>query len=80
MRTRAAVLTGIFLAATVFLCRLSRQCKRLIDFSLRGANNSLLLPGRLHVPTERPTRPFRARLILFLHGAGESGSEQSQPD
>ncbi|MEX2309725.1 MAG: alpha/beta fold hydrolase [Pirellulales bacterium] len=45
-----------------------------IDFSLRAANNSLLLPGRLYVPPEamNPTPP--RPLILFLHGAGESGT------
>src|SRR5262245_9814122 len=43
-----------------------------IDFSLRAANNSLLLPGRLYVPPEAAisSRP----LILFMHGAGETGT------
>jgi predicted peptidase len=45
-----------------------------IDFSLRGSNNSLLLPGRLYVPPEA-ANPLESRpLILFLHGAGESGT------
>ncbi len=43
-----------------------------MDFSLRATNNSLLLPGRLYVPPAANTssRP----LILFLHGSGESGT------
>jgi predicted peptidase len=43
-----------------------------IDFTLRAANNSLLLPGRLYVPPEASASP--RPLILFLHGAGESGT------
>jgi len=43
-----------------------------IDFSFRAPNNSLLLPGRLYIPPEASVSP--RPLILFLHGAGESGS------
>jgi predicted peptidase len=43
-----------------------------IDFSLRAPNNSLLLPGRLYVPPEASVSP--RPLILFLHGIGESGT------
>jgi len=45
-----------------------------IDFSLRAANNSLLLPGRLYVPPEASGSAAPRPLILFLHGAGESGT------
>jgi predicted peptidase len=44
-----------------------------VDFSLRAANNSLLLPGRLYVPPAAASEP--RPLILFLHGAGESGTD-----
>jgi predicted peptidase len=45
-----------------------------MDFSLRAANNSLLLPGRLYVPPEAVGSSAPRPLILFLHGAGESGT------
>ena len=39
-------------------------------------DNSPLLPGRLHVPTEYASDPSELRpLILFLHGSGESGTD-----
>jgi predicted peptidase len=45
-----------------------------IDFSLRSPTNALLLPGRLYVPPEA-ANPVQPRpLITFLHGAGESGT------
>ncbi|HJQ82140.1 MAG TPA: alpha/beta fold hydrolase [Lacipirellulaceae bacterium] len=45
-----------------------------IDFSLRSATNALLLPGRLYVPPEAASPAQPRPLILFLHGAGESGT------
>jgi predicted peptidase len=47
-----------------------------IDFSLRNASNQVILPGRLYVPPVALTdltapRPF----ILFMHGAGEDGTD-----
>jgi predicted peptidase len=45
------------------------------DYTLRNSNNSTLLFGRLHVPTSYASEPDKPRpLILFLHGAGESGT------
>src|ERR687897_276209 len=47
-----------------------------IDFSLRNENNQLVFPGRLHVPVAFATNPTAPRpLILFLHGAGEAGTD-----
>jgi predicted peptidase len=44
-------------------------------YSLLDQNNNVLLPGRLHVPSDYATDPDTLRpLILFLHGAGESGT------
>jgi predicted peptidase len=45
-----------------------------IDFSLRSTNGALLLPGRLYVPPEAASPAESRPLILFLHGAGESGT------
>lgn len=38
-------------------------------------NTSTLLPGRLHIPADYANNPTTPRpLVLFLHGAGESGT------
>jgi len=42
------------------------------DFSLRASDNSLLMPARLYVPPGANSGAPRP-LILFLHGSGESG-------
>src|SRR4051812_14647204 len=45
------------------------------DFSLRNASNQVILPGRLYVPAEATSNPATPRpFILFLHGAGEDGT------
>jgi predicted peptidase len=44
-----------------------------VNFSLTGSSG-VLLPGRLYVPPSAVTNPATMRpLIVFLHGAGESG-------
>jgi predicted peptidase len=45
-----------------------------IDFTLRSTNGALLLPGRLYVPPQAAEPAAPRPLILFLHGAGESGT------
>jgi predicted peptidase len=46
-----------------------------ISYSLLDNNNNSLLRGLLHVPTEYAADPTTPRpLILFLHGSGESGT------
>jgi predicted peptidase len=46
-----------------------------IDFSY-SASGSVIMPGRLYVPPEAISDPTTPRpLILFLHGAGEVGSD-----
>jgi predicted peptidase len=48
-----------------------------VDFSLRSGS-TLLLPGRLYVPPSAVTDPATMRpLIVFLHGAGESGANNT---
>ena len=47
-----------------------------IDFSLWNESNQVVFPGRLHVPAEFAQNPTAERpLILFLHGAGEAGTD-----
>jgi predicted peptidase len=49
-----------------------------IDFSLRDSSDNLLLPGRLYVPPEVASDPSTPRsFILFLHGAGEDGTNNT---
>jgi predicted peptidase len=62
----AFVLGGPLLAASV---------NDFIVYSLLDSNNQVLLPGRLHIPADYATNPDQDRpLILFLHGGGESGT------
>ena len=65
------------LVITIAACHRRAACANVndfIDFSLRSTNGALLLPGRMYVPPEA-TNPAQPRpLILFLHGAGESGT------
>jgi predicted peptidase len=45
-----------------------------INYSVVDGNNNLL-PGRLHIPADYATNPNIERpLLLFLHGGGESGT------
>jgi len=47
-----------------------------VDFSLVNGRNQLVLPGRLYVPPEATSDPTTPRpFILFMHGAGEDGSD-----
>jgi predicted peptidase len=47
-------------------------------FNLLDANNNILLPGRLYIPPEHTANPHVPRpLILFLHGSGESGTNNT---
>ena len=47
-----------------------------VNYTLLDSNNNALLRGLLHVPAGYATDPGKPRpLILFLHGAGESGTD-----
>jgi poly(3-hydroxybutyrate) depolymerase len=49
-----------------------------VDFSLRNASNQVILPGRLYVPPEAASDPTTPRpFILFFHGAGEDGTNNT---
>ena len=52
-----------------------------IDFSLRNASNQVILPGRLYVPPEATSDPTTPRpFILFMHGGGEGGTNNIEPN
>jgi predicted esterase len=47
-----------------------------IDFSLRDANNQVLLPGRLYIPPSAMSAPNAPRpLMTMLHGGGGNGTD-----
>ena len=75
-------LRTLHLAAWVYGCCLaSSACAALVsdfaDFSLRSGTTTLL-PGRLYIPPETVSQPDVERpLILFLHGSGESGTNNT---
>ncbi len=76
------MLRGAFVGLLVVLaCGLRAKAANLndfVDFSLRNDAGSLLLPGRLYVPPEATSNPAVPRpFILFMHGAGESGVNNS---
>lgn len=69
----------LLLLATVACTHLAHAASvsDFIDFSLSGPG-LLPLPGRLYVPPEATSDPSTPRpFILFLHGAGESGSDNA---
>ena len=48
------------------------------DFTLRDALGNVLLPGRLYIPPEAASDPSTPRpFILFLHGGGEEGTDNT---
>src|SRR3954447_5730553 len=48
-----------------------------IDFSLRNSSNQVVLPGRLYVPPEASNTAVPRPFILFLHGGGEDGTNNT---
>src|SRR5262245_60692435 len=49
------------------------------DYSLLGANNQVLLPGRLYTPPEAQLPNASPRpLIINLHGSGGNGTDNVQ--
>src|SRR3954469_25054604 len=48
-----------------------------VDYSLRDANNQVLLPGRLYVPPEASAKPPNGPrpMMIFLHGSGANGND-----
>jgi predicted peptidase len=66
------VCRSLVLLALVASCAPAADPNDFVDFSLpRPAGGNPLLPGRLYTPPEASSGP--RPLILFLHGAGEAG-------
>lgn len=75
MRSFTTSICSLLIVFVVFpACARPANVNDFIDFSLRSTNGALLLPGRLYVPPEAATPAESRPLILFLHGAGESGT------
>jgi predicted peptidase len=74
----SSILNFVALAAAVLMSVRPIAAASVNDFvthNFLDSNNNVLLPGRLHVPAAYSTDPHTIRpLILFLHGAGESGT------
>src|SRR3954451_1958058 len=76
---RLHVFIGVF-AAFVLVPRIAPAANvaDFIDFSLRNVRNQVTLPGRLYVPPEATSDPTTPRpFILFFHGAGEDGTNNT---
>jgi predicted peptidase len=69
MRLCLAVLCGLSLSLFSAMCSSAANINDFINFS------DASLPGRLYVPPQATTGP--RPLIVFLHGAGESGSNNT---
>lgn len=77
--TARRVVGSVVIFAALFISGLTEAAllSDFADFSLRSGT-STLLPGRLYIPPAAITDPATERpLILFLHGAGESGTNNS---
>jgi predicted peptidase len=75
MRRSAKIVYVVIVTLVAFApCAWAANVNDFIDFSLRSAGNALLLPGRLYVPPEAANPAEPRPLMLFLHGAGESGT------
>jgi predicted peptidase len=73
MRNLVKLWLVLGLAATARQVALGANVADFAEFSLRNSSGAVILPGRLFVPPEA-SQPAPRPLILFLHGAGESGS------
>jgi predicted peptidase len=72
----AVVVSTVFVSVPGFAA--AANVADFIDFSLRNASNQVILPGRLYVPPEATSDPTTPRpFILFMHGAGEDGTNNT---
>ena len=78
MRINIVLGLGVaLLAAGVWRDARAANVNDFIDFSLRSGATTLL-PGRLYVPPEAVSNPVTLRpFILFLHGGGEQGTNNT---
>ena len=72
------VASGV-LAAFLLISRVAAAANvaDFVDFSLRNNSNQVILPGRLYVPPEASNPAVPRPFILFFHGAGESGTNNT---
>jgi predicted peptidase len=72
----AAVLSALLLVHASAL--LAANPNDFLVYNLINSSNAVVLPGRLYVPPEAATDPLTLRpLVLFLHGSGESGTNNT---
>jgi predicted peptidase len=71
-----AVLAGLLLAPLSSLH--AANPNDFVVYNLLNSSNNVILPGRLYVPPTTVTDPLNLRpLILFFHGSGESGTNNT---
>jgi predicted peptidase len=75
MRTLVACCAMVTVAAAASRPAVGASINDFVQYSYFDTSNTRQLPGLLHVPAGYAANPSAARpLILFLHGAGESGT------
>jgi predicted peptidase len=79
MRFHRYLLNCVIIAATIpARSLLAASVADFADFSLRNNAGNVVLPGRLYIPPEATTDPTTPRpFILFLHGGGEEGTNNT---
>jgi len=77
MKARPQIAAAAFLSLLVVPCGQipGANVADFADFSLRDAANNVILPGRLYMPPEATSSP--RPLVLFLHGGGENGTNNT---
>jgi predicted peptidase len=75
MHRRILWLAGLMLAAIACQAHAANVAD-FLDFSLKSGATTIL-PGRLYVPPEASLPGAERPLILFLHGAGEAGTNNT---
>src|SRR3954452_1076994 len=77
MRRHLALIVLCVTAAMFPLGAAAANVADFIDFSLRNGRNQVVLPGRLYVPPEASNTASARPFILFLHGGGEDGTNNT---
>jgi predicted peptidase len=79
MRINLALNLGVALLGAI-VCRQASAANvaDFVDFSLRNTSGAVVMPGRLYVPPAAVTDPATRRpFIVFLHGGGEAGTNNT---
>jgi predicted peptidase len=77
LKRRRACIALILVCFSVPRLATAANVADFIDFSLRNASNQVVLPGRLYVPPEASNTAVPRPFILFLHGGGEDGANNT---